>query len=318
MAHRNDHKKLFKVDKELIMVFLMVVTVGLIYFFVSNQLGLLNLFYLPVILGSYFFGKQHGTLSALLSVIMVFALAWFVPETFAAAPGESFSKWSNLTIWGGFLIVTGYAMGLLYEKKEAGTMALNRTYQGVITMLSSVIDSVDKYQESHSYRVSLYSEKIARSARLPETEVEEIRIAALLHDLEKIGISETALERIEKEFSAGHASGAGASSLEPGGRVMVILPLILNYHERYDGKGHHGLTGKDIPIGAKIIAVADVYDSLTTDKPDRRALTPLEAFKEILSGKGAHFDPEVVECFEQVFHSFQEKRPRLASPLKAR
>ncbi|MEE9542772.1 MAG: HD-GYP domain-containing protein [Thermodesulfobacteriota bacterium] len=303
----NNDKKLQRVDKELIMIFLMVIIVAFIHLQISAQEGLLNLFYFPVLFGAYFFGRRHSTFSAVLATVMVFSLAYFIPENFQPISSTSeLTKWTTLTIWGGFLIVTGWAMGTLYEKKEKSIRELTTTYQGIFTMLSLVIDSVDKYTQSHSYRVSRYSEMLARAANLKDFEVEEIRIAALLHDLGKIGVSAHVLNKVgrlsedERGEMEDHTSHA-AEILSPfGDRVLNILPLILNHHERYDGKGYHGLLGDEIPIGAKIIAIADVYDALITDRPYRKALTPSEVEDEIIRGTGTHFDPKIVDYFKKV------------------
>lgn len=312
-------KKQFVVDKELIIIFLLVVVAGFVYILVANQRAFLNFFYLPVLLGSYFFGKKHGTYSAVLSVIMVFSMAYFIPDTFSykGTSSTSFSKWVDIVTWGGFLIITGYAIGVLYEKKEKYYMELSQTYHGIVTMLSLVVDSVDRYTQNHSYRVSKYSEKMAMAAHLPASEVEDIRIAALLHDLGKIGVSSEILNKIgtlsqeERKEMTSHTRRA-EDILEPlGGRVLSILPLIINHHERHDGNGYNALMGASIPIGAKIIAIADVYDALTTDRPYRKALTPLQGRDEIIKGSGTHFDPGTVQYFEQVFPTFED----LESPL---
>jgi HD-GYP domain-containing protein (c-di-GMP phosphodiesterase class II) len=316
-------RKFFRMDKKLVMVFFMVAITWLINFLGVNQYALLSFFFLPVLFGSYFFGKTHGTFSAVLAVLMVYSLAHYVPGSFATF-GESvfFDRWASLLIWGGVLVVTGYTTGLLYDKKEDTITELDTTYRGVITMLSIVIDSVDRYTHSHSYRVSVYSEKMGNAMGLPKGVVEELRIAALLHDLGKIGVSEHVLNKAgrleegERREMAGHPD-AGARILAPvGPRVLRILPLILHHHERYDGKGYNAMLGRTVPVGARIIAVADVYDALTTDRPYRRALTPEEGLAEISRGSGTHFDPEVVEAFVKVFNEFIVKGPDLTSPME--
>ena len=312
-----DIKKHLKVDKELIIIFLSVAIAGMIYFLVANQRAFLNFFYLPVLLGAYFFGKKHGTFSAVLSIIIVFSIAYFIPDTFHAklAIDSSVSKWIDIATWGGFLVITAYLIGVLYEKKEEYYKELSSTYQGIVTMLSLVVDSVDRYTQNHSYRVSKYAEKIAQAANLPSSEVEDIRIAALLHDLGKIGVSAEILNKMgklsddERSEMTSHTKQA-KNMLDPlGGRVLKILPLIINHHERHDGNGYNSLLGDSIPIGAKIIAVADVYDALTTDRPYRKALTPLEGRNEIVNGAGTQFDPDTVKHFEQVFSTLDVEEP---------
>lgn len=317
MSMMDSLRKNLRVDKDLIIVFLLVAIAGMAYSLISNQRVVLNFFYIPVLFGAYFFGRRHGTYSAFLSVLMIASIGYFIPETFTYAnlSDTALSKWADIASWGGLLIITGYLMGSLYEKKARTARELTNTYQGIIAMLSLVIDSVDRYTQSHSYRVSKYAEKIAVAAGLKDHDVEDIRVAALLHDLGKIGVSAEILNKIgvltehERREMSSHTEKAGGL-LEPvGGKVLTILPLILGHHERYDGKGHYALMGSSIPIGARIIAVADVYDALTTDRPYRKALTPIEGRNEIVKGSGTHFDPEVVRWFEKVFPAMEVDGP---------
>ena len=298
------------IDKELIIIFLLVVITAIIFFFVSNQRAFLNFFYLPVLLGAYFYGRRYATLAALFSMILIGTVAYVYPVTFGFAENHDLDRWLDIGTWGGFLLVTGYFMGLLYEKKEEARIDIRRTYHGVIEMLSLLIDSVDQHTHSHSYRVSVLAEKIAQRMGCREEERENIRIAALLHDLGKIGVSREVLTKVgsltadDREHLKAHTLKA-ASLLKPlGGRVTELLPLILEHHEKYDGNGYHSLVGEDIPLGARIIAVADVYDALTSDRPYRKALPPFFAKNEILSNSGTHFDPQVVEAFEAIFPAF--------------
>jgi len=298
------------IDKELIIVFLLVIITAIIFFFVSNQRAFLNFFYLPVLLGAYFYGRRYATLAALFSMILICTVAYVYPETFGFAGNHNLDRWLDIGTWGGFLLVTGYFMGLLYEKKEAARKDIRRTYHGVIEMLSLLIDSVDQHTHSHSYRVSVLAEKVARQMDCSEEEMENIRIAALLHDLGKIGVSREVLTKVgsltaaDREHLKEHTVKA-ASLLQPlGGRVTELLPLILGHHEKYDGNGYHSLVGEDIPLGARIIAVADVYDALTSDRPYRKAMPPFFAKNEILSNSGTHFDPQVVKAFETIFPTF--------------
>jgi putative nucleotidyltransferase with HDIG domain len=296
-----------KVDKELVIIFLLVAITALIFFFVSNQRGFLNFFYLPVLLGAYFYGKRYATLAALFSVILISIVAYAYPDTFTFTSNSEMFKILDIATWGGFLIIAGYSMGLLYEKKEQANEEIKKTYRGIIEMLSLIIDSVDQQTQSHSYRVSVVSQHIAIKMGLSPLEVENIRLAALLHDLGKIGVSCEILLKVgklsteERAHIRTHAKH-GVEVLAPvGGRVLELLPLILHHHEKYDGTGYNAMIGSTIPVGARIIAVADVYDALVSDRPYRKALTPLQAKNEIMTNGGVHFDPDVVEAFGEVF-----------------
>lgn len=309
------------IDKELVIIFLLVVITAIIFFFVSNQRAFLNFFYLPVLLGAYFYGRRYATLAALFSMILISTVAYVYPATFGFADNRDIDRWLDIGTWGGFLLITGYFMGILYEKKEAARKDIRRTYHGVIEMLSLLIDSVDQHTHSHSYRVSILAEKIARRMGCSEDDLENIRIAALLHDLGKIGVSREVLTKIgsltaeDREHLKAHTVKA-ADLLGPlGGRVTELLPLILGHHEKYDGNGYHSLMGEGIPMGARIIAVADVYDALTTDRPYRKALPPFYAKNEILSNSGTHFDPQVVKAFETIFPAFDQESTVLMARL---
>ncbi|GAB4388172.1 MAG: hypothetical protein Kow0025_05800 [Thermodesulfovibrionales bacterium] len=312
--------KTYKVDKELIIVFLLVAVTGVIFFFVANQRAFLNFFYLPVLVGAYFFGKRYATHSAFLAVIMVSAVAYVYPWSFNFKEGQLY-RWLDIATWGGFLVVVGYYMGLLYDKKEEKTRELRRTYIGIIEMLSQLIDSVDRETQSHSYRVSIISAMLAQKMNLRDEEIENIRVAALLHDLGKVGVSAEMLKGVGKlsedelvEMKKHPKAGANfLGSLE--GRVLEILPLVLHHHERYDGSGYYALVGEGIPLGARIIAVADVYDALTSDRSYRKALSPFEAHKEIVGNAGTQFDPDVVKAFEAVFPSLSADTPAVSGAM---
>jgi putative nucleotidyltransferase with HDIG domain len=295
-----------KVDKELIIVFLMVAITGFIFFFISNQRAFLNFFYLPVIIGAFFFGKRYATLSATLSVLLVVLVSLLYSDNFLIVSKDPLSKWLDVSTWGGFLVITGYSIGHLYEKKERALEDIKKTYRGILEMLSLIIDSVDQETQSHSNRVSTIAVMIAHAMRRPEHEIENIRAAALLHDLGKLGVSNEVLQKIgtltedERELIRSHTM-RGAEIIRPvGGKVVQILPFIIYHHEQYDGTGYHKLIGEDIPLGARIIAVADVYDALMSDRPYRKGVSPAAAREHIIANASKSFDPVVVDAFVSI------------------
>jgi putative nucleotidyltransferase with HDIG domain len=295
-----------KVDKELIIVFLMVAITGFIFFFISNQRAFLNFFYLPVIIGAFFFGKRYATLSATLSVLLVVLVSLLYSDNFLIVSKDPLSKWLDVSTWGGFLVITGYSIGHLYEKKEMALEDIKKTYRGILEMLSLIIDSVDQETQSHSNRVSTIAVMIAHAMRRPEHEIENIRAAALLHDLGKLGVSNEVLQKIgtltedERELIRSHTM-RGAEIIRPvGGKVVQILPFIIYHHEQFDGTGYHKLIGEDIPLGARIIAVADVYDALMSDRPYRKGVSPAAAREHIIANASKYFDPVVVDAFVSI------------------
>jgi putative nucleotidyltransferase with HDIG domain len=313
----------FNIDKELIIILLLVAIACFIFFFIINQRAFLNVFYLPVLLGAYFFGKRYAIISAFFSVFVICFFAYFFPKSFAieTLSEAQLLKWMDLITWGLFLIFTGYCMGILYEKNEESKEELQRTYSGIIDMLSMVIESADNYTQSHSRRVSAISEMIAKRLKLNQFETENIRVAALLHDLGKIGISEAILKKVtvltaQERINVKQHAWIAVNMLKPlGETVGDILPIILHHHDKYDGSGYYKAASNDIPLGARIIAVADVYDALTTDRPYRKAFSTMKARQEIIDNSGSHFDPKIVTAFCDIFPYLETENQFASSKL---
>src|SRR5215510_751264 len=173
-----------RMNKEL-WVLLSLFGVALLNQVIAPQRIVLSLYVLPTIASSYFYGRRHGTLTAFASVLLVSCLLIFR----SATPGnELFSRdmlsstWLEVACWGGSLVVTGYLMGALYEHKSQQIAELRETNQGVLLILRHFI-SKDAYTENHCYRVSVYATRIAAQLDLPADRIEDVRAAALLHDI---------------------------------------------------------------------------------------------------------------------------------------
>ena len=323
MSFQNNLAKHFKIDKELIIVFLLVAITGTVFFFVTNQGAFLHFFYIPVLISAYFYGKRHATFSAVFSIILIALIAYYYPSTFTVNMDSLFYKWLDIATWAGFLVITAYYMGLLYEKKESANREIKKTYQGIVEMMSMIIDSADKAARSHSYRVSVISGMIARDMGLSELWVENIRIAALLHDLGKLDVGSEVLNKLSKLSSGEYESmqirtTRGPDTLEPMcGKILDILPSILYHNEKFDGSGNLAMAGEEIPLGARIIAVADAYDSLVYDSADSKSLMPSEAKQEIIKHTMSHFDPRVTKAFASILPSLEVGDPFLTARMQS-
>ncbi|MCM8766165.1 MAG: HD-GYP domain-containing protein, partial [Candidatus Omnitrophica bacterium] len=158
----------------------------------------------------------------------------------------------------------------------------------------------------HVENTVLYAVETARALGLSQEEIEKISDAAMLHDLGKIGISEKVLLKKSKLNSRELAEIRrhpliGADILRSIHFMKGILPFIIYHHERYDGEGYpFGIKGEDIPLGARIVAIADVYQALISDRPYRKAYTKKEAMQIIKKGAGTQFDPQIVKVFLEV------------------
>jgi HD-GYP domain-containing protein (c-di-GMP phosphodiesterase class II) len=171
---------------------------------------------------------------------------------------------------------------------------------GVATSLVSLIDLRDRYTGGHSQRVAAYVRDIAVEMALPDNDAETIVFAASLHDVGKIGVPDHVLLKpsglLEEEFvwirkhpEWGWMALRNVSGFEP------AALLVLHHHERLDGKGYPSrLKGDEIPLGSRLIAVADAYDALTTTRPYRNARTREDALSELYRCAGNQFDPAVV------------------------
>jgi putative nucleotidyltransferase with HDIG domain len=235
-------------------------------------------------------------------------MTWYNPVLFAAAKDMpvAAARWLDITIWGGVLIITGYSMGTLCDHRAVQITELRETYHGVLMILRHFI-AKDQYTENHSYRVSVYAATIATALNLPSDRVEDVRAAALLHDIGKLDVSRELLYKAarltkqEFEQMQEHVS-KGVAMLEPvGGSLRRVIPIVLSHHDKFDGSGYHPNRGDEIPIEARIISVADVFDSLTSDRPYRKAMSTFEAKEIIVKGSGTDFDPQVVDAFTEAF-----------------
>jgi putative nucleotidyltransferase with HDIG domain len=180
---------------------------------------------------------------------------------------------------------------------------LNQAYLQFIETMAQALDARDPYTAGHSQRVSDYSTAIAQAIGLPEGEAEVIRIGALLHDIGKIGVADAVLQKpdrlTEEEFKLIKLHPQiGKRILERVGRFQDYLPIVELHHENHDGSGYpYGLTGHEVPLGARIVHVSDAYDAMTSSRAYRRAM-PQERVVEILRRCSvAQFDPDIVEVF---------------------
>jgi HD-GYP domain-containing protein (c-di-GMP phosphodiesterase class II)/HAMP domain-containing protein len=180
---------------------------------------------------------------------------------------------------------------------------MEKLAMGTIQALARTVDAKSKWTSGHSERVSAMGGRIAKVMGISKKEIDTITRGGLLHDIGKIGIPVAILDKpaglTDKEFAEiKNHPAIGAKILEPITAYHDILPLVLHHHEKFDGSGYpDGLKGDEIDIRARILAVADVWDALVSDRPYREGWVQDRAKKMIVDGSGSHFDPKVVEAF---------------------
>ncbi len=183
------------------------------------------------------------------------------------------------------------------------------TFLGVTTALADALEKRDTYTGGHTRRVHEYSVSIASRLDLPEDDMDTLRLAAILHDIGKIGVSDVVLRKPgrldEAEFyEMSRHPEAGVEIIEHLPQLQKVVPGVLYHHEHYNGKGYpQKKSGYEIPVIARIIAVADAFDAMTSDRPYRKALSVEAAIAELERCKNEQFDPVVVEAFIESYRS---------------
>jgi putative nucleotidyltransferase with HDIG domain len=186
---------------------------------------------------------------------------------------------------------------------------LEFAYDRTLTALMSSLDARDRETEGHSTRVSELACLLGAEVGLNANELKAIERGALLHDIGKIGVSDTILHKpaslLPDEWeSMRHHPDIGAQIIEDIPFLQDTLPIIRYHHERWDGSGYPvGLSGKDIPLQARIFAVADAFDALISDRPYRKHVPVDKALAYIKEKSGILFDPEIVSAFERMWEN---------------
>lgn len=199
----------------------------------------------------------------------------------------------------------------------------NQMFLGSLHAMSGAIDARDPYTQGHSERVARLGFELAQLMKLSEPACQEIYLAGILHDIGKIGIPDAVLLKngslTDDEFRIIQKHPEiGYRIIERLGQLQFALPGVLHHHERWDGKGYpHGLAGEAIPLMARVLAVADAFDAMTSSRPYRDAMPLTKAVSIISGGAGEQWDAEIVACFKQWIESCQPEQAESQTGAKA-
>jgi putative two-component system response regulator len=197
---------------------------------------------------------------------------------------------------------------------------LQESYEASLIMLANAIEVRDPYTRGHVERVMNYAQTIAEYLGWSAKDINTLRFGSILHDIGKINISEAILRKegtlndeewveMKKHPEMGVELVHGIHYLDS------AVPVILYHHERWNGSGYpFGLKEENIPVSARIIAIADSFDAMTTERPYRKELTPEQAFNEVVSGSGTQYDPLIVDAFQHVWETDKITEIFLAFP----
>ena len=216
----------------------------------------------------------------------------------------------SIGIWG--IILFFFPLILARRSFELYTK-MRKVYLDTIRALAAAIDAKDPYTKGHSERVAETSVALAQELNLSDRDIEDMEYTALLHDIGKIGIADNILGKnsslTDEEFDKiKEHTVMGAKIIEPVDFLKNSYEAIYHHHEKYNGAGYpDGLKEKDIPLSARIIAVADAYDAMGSDRPYRKKLSKDKILNELNDQSGKQFDPEIVKALISVIDKEREK-----------
>jgi len=238
-------------------------------------------------------------------------LAWLMAQTFPLPNGVG---WWATALFVVPLVTTRLAYARYVETREL--------FEQTISALSKAVDARDKYTRNHSSRVSNIAEAMCRVMRLAEDEIERIKWAGLLHDVGKIGIrdhillKEGPLDKNERTLMNQHPT-IGAEIVAPASQLSSEAPLIRAHHEWFNGSGYpDGIEALDVPLGARILTIADAYEAMTSSRPYRKTpLTHQQAEDQLVKFSGIQFDPDIVPILLGLDREILDRPPDRADEL---
>jgi hypothetical protein len=292
-----------KLTKELLLLLFLVLIAAMIHFLVASQRMALVFYFLPTLFSAYHFGRRHATLTACASVALVVGLTFLNPAMFShhreiVLPVDS--RFVDLTVWGGVLVIAAYAMGTLYERNQKSLREMKDGYDGMLVILQNFLSN-QKYSEAHSYRISMYATKIAESLGLDAGSTEDIRTAALLRNVNELGIGNDVLfkaanlsqEDLEKGLKAEKGS---AKAQAMGGSLRRAIPIMVAAQQLT----RTGANPSDAEIEVQVLTLAEKFESLVTDHRGGK-MGPTQAVEAIANGFGKKYDSMVVDAFVKAF-----------------
>lgn len=276
---------------EAILVVVLVASLFLINFAVVQRYAFLNFYYLPVLAAGFYVGRRTAVLTGLfISVLVGYFLV--TGQLDMGADSNSVGVFWNLLPWSAFLILAGYLVGTLSEIQDRHLRELKDAHVATLEILTRYLETAERHLKGHAKRVADIATLLGRHLGLEGDPLQDLRIAALFHDLGEIELA-----------VGGERSGPDATSiLVPLGRVLRSAgELIRRYEEYYElVGGPWDVEDLDIPLGVRVLAVADAYATLTADTPYRAAKPSWEALAEIERAAGRQFDRNVARALREL------------------
>jgi hypothetical protein len=286
---------------ERFLVLLLVASLLLINRLVEQKFAFLSFYYLPVILAGFYGGRRFAAGSA----VFIASLAFFFQAIDGLGMDAGLTEQALLTLvpWAGFLILTGYVVGGLAEQRAARLADLKNAYLATLEVLTYHIESAERHQQGHSTRVAELAAQMGAELKLPETEIENLRIAALLHE---VGTADQRLLRLLSR-------SVTDESLAVARALRGAAEIIAEYSHYYEIVGDDwDIESLPMATPVKVLAVADAFETLQMATPVRPAFTRWSALEEVEKGAGKTFAREAVRTLRVV-----AGRPEVAAPARA-
>lgn len=285
---------------ERILVVLLVASLLLINRVIEQKFAFLSFYYLPVILAGFYGGRRFAVVSA----VFIASLAVFFQMIEGLGMEAGLTEQALLTLvpWAGFLILTGYVVGGLAEQRASRLADLKNAYLATLEVLTFHIESAERHQQGHATRVAELAAGIGTELKLPETEIENLRIAALLHE---VGTADQRLLRLLSR-------SVTDESLAVARALRGAAEIIAEYSHYYEIVGDDwDIESLPMATPVKVLAVADAFETLQMATPVRPAFSRWSALEEVEKGAGKTFAREAVRALRVV-----AGRPEIAAPAR--
>jgi len=290
-----------KINPELWLLLFLVVIAAILNFLVASQRMALVFYFLPTLFSAYHFGRRHATLTALASIVLVVLLIYINPGMFNRRADLPFDpRYFDLAVWGGVLMIAGYATGTLYEHNQKSLREMEEGYEGMLAILQSFLAS-QKYSATHAYRIALCATKIAETAGLDSNSVDDIRTAALLFNLKELGITNEVLckaAQVSVEDLKGTKAGrqGGSKSGLSANSIRRSIPIFLTERQLRQTGGKLD----EAPLEVQILSLADEYEALISGERGTK-MSPAQAGQEVVRRSTGRYDSLVLDGFAKAF-----------------
>lgn len=290
-----------KINPELWLLLFLVLIAAVLNFLVASERMALVFYFLPTLYSAYHFGRRHATLTAVASIVLVVLLIYLNPAMFRKHVELPLGLWFDLVVWGGVLMVAGYATGTLYERNQKTLREMEEGYDGMLVILQNFLAN-QKYSDTHAYRISMCATKIAEAVGLDADSVEDIRTAALLFNMKDLGITNEVLMKAAQVSLEDLRQGkrnrdkALPKIAATGGSLRRAIPIFLSERQLRQV----GTKPDEASFEIQILVMAEEYEALTSGQRGTK-MSPSQAAQEVMKRAANRYDSMIVNGFGNAF-----------------